>query len=102
MDQYEDLLEENVPIKGGAPNYTYQRRPRDQRDKGEFTDENDYQRQYRRQNRGYGKFKLNMYIPSFNGTLHIEEFIEWMIEVERYFTSSIRCHCLLVEDTKMR
>lgn len=54
-------------------------------DKGEFTDENDYSGQYRRQNMRYEEFKLKMDIPSFNGALHIEEFIEWMIEIERFF-----------------
>lgn len=34
---------------------------------------------------GYGEFKLKMDFPPFNGTLHIEEFIEWMAKVERFF-----------------
>lgn len=53
--------------------------------KGEVTDENKYSGHYRKQNRGYVEFKLKMDMPTFNGTLHIENFIEWMIEVERFF-----------------
>lgn len=34
---------------------------------------------------GFGEYKLKMDIPHFNDNLHVEEFIEWMIEVERIF-----------------
>lgn len=33
----------------------------------------------------YKPYKLNMDIPPFNGTLYIEEFINWRTEVDRLF-----------------
>lgn len=52
----------------------------------EYEDDNGgYFEGQRRNNPRYGGFKLKMDILIFNGTIHIEEFIEWMIEVERFF-----------------
>lgn len=35
--------------------------------------------------RNFGAYKLKIDIPPFNRTLHIEEFIEWMVEVNLFF-----------------
>ncbi|XP_020266279.1 uncharacterized protein LOC109841747 [Asparagus officinalis] len=44
-------------------------------------------RRDRRQRDNYdaGGFKMKMDLPSFNGQLHIEEFLDWIAEVERFF-----------------
>ncbi|XP_020270704.1 uncharacterized protein LOC109845858 [Asparagus officinalis] len=39
----------------------------------------------RRDNYDVGGFKMKMDLPSFNGQLHIEEFLDWIVEVERFF-----------------
>ncbi|XP_020259159.1 uncharacterized protein LOC109835598 [Asparagus officinalis] len=39
----------------------------------------------RRDNYDVGGFKMKMDLPSFNGQMHIEEFLDWIAEVERFF-----------------
>ena len=56
---------------------------------GRYSEEN-YGGRYREENYGIGygdnsNFKLKVDIPSFNGNLNIEEFIDWIAEIDRLF-----------------
>lgn len=55
----------------------------DRYDGGDGYDPQDRKR--RTNTNGYEEYKLKMDIPHFSGNRHIEEFIEWMAEVERFF-----------------
>lgn len=85
MEQFEELLNEDFEEEDDQFR-TYHRRARYQRNRREVTNENDYKDHFQRsQNRTQGRFKLKMDIPHFNRSLHIEDFLEWIVEVERFF-----------------
>lgn len=75
-------MEDEFSHQGAAQ--TYHRRPRDVL--GRPGNNRHYNQQDVRGGQGtYGGYKLKMDISPFNGTLHIEEFIEQMAKVERLF-----------------
>lgn len=55
LDQFEELMEDDFDFQEGPQNRTYQRRLRYQRNRREYTDENDFMDQFpRNHNKGQG------------------------------------------------
>jgi len=56
--------------------------------------ERDNERGRHRGDNEFGNYRLRMEIPEFNGQLHIEQFLDWISEVERFFD------CMEIPDAK--